>query len=164
MQASPPAPAEGVLDRILGGSRPRRGDLIGLLHRIQAECGFIPREAVSRLSERLGLTEEEIASVVTFYRAFSFAPRGRHRIMVCTGTACHVRGARGIVDEFRRILGVDPGGTTPDGACSLETVNCLGACALGPIVVADGATHGHMKAGGTGTLVAKILSGGGDPD
>ncbi|MBN2206047.1 MAG: NAD(P)H-dependent oxidoreductase subunit E [Candidatus Aminicenantes bacterium] len=156
--ASSPLPAEGALDRILDGGPFARADLIGLLHRIQAECGHIPREAVVRLSERLGLTEEEIASVVTFYRAFSFAPRGGHRITVCTGTACHVRGARRVVDECRRILGIEPGGTTPDGVCTLETVNCVGACALGPIVIADGATHGHMNPGKAADLVAEILS------
>lgn len=157
-QALSAAPSGSPLDRALGEGPFDRSDLIGLLHRVQSECGYIPPDAVARLSELLDLTEEEVASVVTFYRAFSFAPRGRHRVTVCTGTACHVRGARRVADEFRRVLGIEPGKTTPDGACTLETVNCVGACALGPIVIIDGAPHGRVKAADAGGLIAKVRS------
>jgi NADH-quinone oxidoreductase subunit E len=150
---------EGILDRILEEARPERANLIDLLHRIQSQCGYIPQQGVSRLADSLAISQEEIASVVTFYRAFSLRPRGRHLITVCTGTACHVRGAQGIVDELRRVLCVEPGETTPDGLCTLETVNCVGACALGPIVISDGTVHGQLKAGEARTLVEQVRSG-----
>lgn len=149
---------DGILDRILGDVRPERTNLIDLLHRIQSQCGFIPQQGVSRLADSLGISQEEIASVVTFYKAFSLNPLGRHLITVCTGTACHVRGAQGIVDELRRILGIDPGETTPDGLYTLETVNCVGACALGPIAISDGIVHGQMKAGEAKTLLERAKS------
>jgi NADH:ubiquinone oxidoreductase subunit E len=149
---------DGILDRILEDVRPERKNLIDLLHRIQSQCGFIPQQGVSRLADSLAISQEEIASVVTFYRAFNLSPRGRHLITVCTGTACHVRGAQGIVDELHRVLGVDPGETTPDGLATLETVNCVGACALGPIVISDGTVHGQMKAGEAGTLIERVKS------
>ena len=95
--------------------------------------------------QQLKISESEIFGVLTFYKAFSLKPRGEHLITVCMGTACHVRGAPMILDEFKRKLGIESGETTEDNQFTLETVNCVGACALGPIAIADGEYHGQLK-------------------
>jgi NADH-quinone oxidoreductase subunit E len=96
------------------------------------------------VSERLGLPLSQVYSVATFYHAFSLTPRGKHTICVCTGTACHVRGTAQVLNRLETRLGVGPGGTTRDRQFTLETVNCLGCCALGPVVVLDGEYEGQM--------------------
>jgi NADH-quinone oxidoreductase subunit E len=131
-------------------------DLIHLLHGVQSEKGYIPVQAIHEISKQLGISESEIFGVLTFYKAFSLKPRGEHLITICMGTACHVRGAGKILDEFRRRLNLEPGQTTADNLFSLETVNCVGACALGPIVITDGAYHGQMKTQDVAALVEKI--------
>jgi NADH-quinone oxidoreductase subunit E len=131
-------------------------DLILLLHNVQTEKGYIPVQAIREISRQLGISESEIFGVLTFYKAFSLKPRGEHLITICMGTACHVRGAAKILDEFRRRLGLEPGETTADNLFTLETVNCLGACALGPIVITDGAYHGQMKTQDVAGLIEKI--------
>ena len=122
----------------------RQKELVHWLHRVQAEFGHIPEAEVSRIAERLGLTDSEVFGVLTFYRAFRLKPLGRHLITVCAGTSCHVREGHEVLREIERRLGVGPGQTTADGRFTLETVNCLGACALGPVVVLDGEYHGRM--------------------
>jgi NADH-quinone oxidoreductase subunit E len=124
--------------RILERHEGRRGGLIAILEAIQTRYGYLPEQALRILSDRTGRSLVDIYGVATFYRSFSLQPRGAHLIAVCLGTACHVRGAQRIVEAFQRELGIDVGETTPDGAFTLETVNCLGACALGPVVVVDG--------------------------
>jgi NADH-quinone oxidoreductase subunit E len=120
-------------------------DLIHILHKVQAKYGYIPLEAVSEISRRLNITENEIFGVLTFYRAFSLEPRGKYLVTVCLGTACHVRGGVGIVEETERKLKVRAGETTPDKIFSLETVNCLGCCAIGPVVVVNGKYYSHVS-------------------
>jgi NADH:ubiquinone oxidoreductase subunit E len=120
-------------------------ELIHVLHVIQTEYGYIPPEAVSVISKHLRISEGEIYGVLTFYKAFSLTPRGKHVVTICMGTACHVRGAPRILEEFARQLGVQPGQTSEDKSFTLETVNCVGACALGPIAIADGEYHGQLK-------------------
>ncbi len=112
--------------------------LISLLEEIQAKYSYLPEEALKIVSKKMGYSLVDLYGVATFYRAFSLTPRGKHLISVCLGTACHVRGGEIIASEFQRQLSIRPGETTPDKEISLETVNCLGACALGPIVVVDG--------------------------
>jgi len=119
-------------------------ELIFVLHRIQAEYGYIPEEAIPLISQRLKITESEVYGVLTFYRAFRIRPLGKHVVTVCAGTACHVRGSHGIGQEMERILQIKPGETTPDREFSLETVNCFGCCAIGPMVVVDGKYHSHV--------------------
>jgi NADH-quinone oxidoreductase subunit E len=114
------------------------GGLIATLQDIQAKYGYLPEKALTAVSEETGWPLLDIYSVVTFYTAFDLNPRGKHLISVCVGTACHVRGAHLVVEEFERQLNIKPGETTKDKKFSLRTVNCLGACALGPIVVVDG--------------------------
>jgi len=115
-----------------------RGGLIATLEAIQSEYGYLPEQALRTVAAINGHSLVDVYGVATFYRSFSLQPRGRHVISVCVGTACHVRGAPMVVEEFERELEIRAGETTSDGEFSLETVNCLGACALGPIVVVDG--------------------------
>ena len=118
--------------------------LISALEAIQAQYRYLPQEAMVLVSERLGVPLSQIYSVATFYHSFSLTPRGKHTICVCTGTACHVRGAVQVLNRLATRLDVEPSGTTRDGQFSLETVNCLGCCALGPVVVLDGDYEGQM--------------------
>ena len=120
-------------------------DLIPLLQRTQERLGYVPEEAVHRISEMLGISESQVFGVASFYSMFRFTEPGQCTVKVCMGTACHVRGAVNILDEFRRRLGIEPEQTTVDRLFSLETVNCLGACALGPIVVFGSESHGQMQ-------------------
>ena len=122
-----------------------RGMLVPVLQDIQAELGYLAREALVEVSTGLELPLSQVYSVATFFRAFSLKPRGRHIIVVCMGTACHVRGAVGILETIERETGIKPGDTSEDLRYSLETVNCVGACALGPIVIIDGKYEGEMK-------------------
>ena len=119
--------------------------LIPILQDIQAEYNFLPGIALTTLSQTLDIPLIDIISVASFYNAFSLTPRGKHVITICMGTACHVRGAPQILDEFKRRLGIDVEETTSDNMFTLESVNCLGACALGPIAVIDKKYHGQMK-------------------
>jgi NADH-quinone oxidoreductase subunit E len=118
--------------------------VISLLEEIQAEYRYLPQEAMILVSEWLGVPLSQVYSVATFYHAFSLVPRGKHTICVCTGTACHVRGAVQVLNRLETSLDVGPNETTRDRQFTLETVNCLGCCALGPVVVLDGEYEGQM--------------------
>jgi len=120
--------------------------LVSILQDIQAEHNYLPQEALIQVSQGLGIALSQIYSVATFFKSFSLIPRGRYLINVCLGTACHVRGAVRVLEEIERELGINPGETTEDLKYSLETVNCVGACALGPIVIVDGEYSGQIKA------------------
>jgi NADH-quinone oxidoreductase subunit E len=124
----------GILERHNGD----QGGLISILQDIQARYSYLPADALRLVATQTGRSLVDIYGVATFYRAFSLKPRGKHLVSVCLGTACHVRGGPIIAEEFSRELGVKAGDTTADKEFTLETVNCLGACALGPIVVVDG--------------------------
>ncbi len=115
-----------------------RGGLISTLQAIQTRYGYLPAKALRSLADQSGTSLVEIYGVATFYPTFSLKPRGKHLISVCCGTACHVRGGAAVFQEFVKQLGIAPGETTADKEITLETVNCLGACALGPVVVVDG--------------------------
>ena len=136
-----PAKVDEILKRYKG----EQGLLISILQDIQAEFNYIPKEALLRVSEGLDVPVSQVFSVATFFKAFSLKPRGRHIVHVCMGTACHVRGAHRIVDKLERDLAIRAGETTEDLEFTLETVNCVGSCALGPIVVVDGEYHGQMN-------------------
>ncbi len=145
------------INEIIRFSGSEQKDLIHILHRVQAEFGYVPPEAVSEIARQLNITASDIYGVLTFYKAFSLKPRGAHLLTICMGTACHVRGAPMILDEVKRRLKVEPGQTTEDRMFTLETVNCVGACALGPIVIADGTYHGQMKTREVGAVIDKFL-------
>ena len=123
---------------IVAKHRGERGELIAILEEIQSRYSYLPETALRDVAEQTGRSLVDIYGVATFYRWFSLKPRGKHVLTCCMGTACHVRGAPRVADELRRQLGVAPGETTRDGEFTFETQNCLGGCALGPIVVADG--------------------------
>lgn len=131
--------------------------LISVLEDIQARYRYLPREAMILVSERMGVPLSQVYSVATFYHAFSLAPRGRHKICVCTGTACHVRGAVQVLNRLETSLDVEPGGTTRDHQFTLETVNCLGCCALGPVVVLDDEYEGQMTTGKVDKLLKRAM-------
>lgn len=122
-----------------------RKALLPILRDIQAEYNYLPQEALILVSEHLNIPLIDIVGVATFYRAFSLEPRGKHTVTVCLGTACHVRGAPKVLEEFERRLNVEEGHTTEDREFSLETVNCFGCCAIGPVVVVDGDYYAQIN-------------------
>jgi len=132
--------------------------LIPILQDIQEKYNFLPGMALTTISKSLDIPLIDIISVASFYNAFSLTPRGKHVITICMGTACHVRGAPQILDEFKRKLDIDVEETTSDKMFTLESVNCLGACALGPIAVIDGNYHGQMKIRSVEKLIKKYRS------
>jgi len=135
---------EHAVEKIVAEHHGSLGGMLSVLSEIQAKYGYLPQDALHGVAAATGRSLTDIYAVVTFYKAFSLKPRGKHLISVCLGTACHVRGAPKIVEEFRRQLGIPPGETTPDKEFTLETVNCLGACALGPTVVVDQRYFRHV--------------------
>lgn len=145
------------IDRILSSHGFEKGSLIAVLQDIQAKMRYLPRRALLQVSKRLDIPLPRIYEVATFYRAFRLEPRGRHTVQVCLGTACHVRGGERVLDYLESRFGVKAGGTSPDLAFSLETVNCLGACALGPILVVDGQYFGHIHPNKVESVLRKYL-------
>ncbi len=138
-------------------AKKEHGDsLISVLEEIQTQYRHLPQDAMILVSERLGVSLSQVYSVATFYNAFSLERRGRHEICVCMGTACHVRGAPRVLGRLEESLGIKPGETTSDWNYSLDTVYCLGACALGPIVVVDGEYLGQMCVRKVDELLARI--------
>jgi len=121
------------------------GNLLSILQDIQKEYGYLPEEKLREVAVTLGMSLIDVYGVATFYKSFSLTPRGRHHIKVCLGTACHVRGSNRILKETERKLGIEPGETGENGEYSLETVMCLGCCAIGPVMVADNKYYGQMS-------------------
>ena len=139
---------EGDLARInemAAEYRQRKWALIPLLQRIQDEFGYVPPQCIPAISEALGLFPSQVQGVVSFYAQLYTEPRGKHIVRVCRGTACHVRGAKTILKLVKQHLGIGEGETTPDWEYTLETVACLGVCALAPNVVISDQVHGHMN-------------------
>lgn len=134
-----------LIDQIIDKYVNEKGILIQLLLDIQHEFHWIPKEAIKRISERLKIPYSQIFRVASFYTGLSLKPIGRHLIRVCVGTACYVRGGTRILDSVENKLGIKSGETTSDGKFSLETVNCLGCCALGPVIEIDGQYFGKLK-------------------
>jgi NADH:ubiquinone oxidoreductase subunit E len=129
--------------------------LIPMLQDIQAKYNYLPGIALTTLSRTLGIPLIDIIGVATFYRSFSLEPRGEHLITVCMGTACHVRGGPKILEEFERRLNVPAGKTTEDRQFTLETVACLGCCAIGPVVVVDGHYHAQTAIRSVSSILRK---------
>jgi NADH-quinone oxidoreductase subunit E len=149
------ADGQGVLE-ILERHDGRRGSLIAILEEVQSLYGYLPEAALRTVSAKTGRSLVDVYGVATFYRSFSLKPRGKHLICVCLGTACHVRHAPRVVEEFQRQLGIQAGETTPDGEFTLETVNCLGACALGPVAVVDGQYFSNVDSAGVKRILKKV--------
>ena len=133
------------VDSLIDSYTDKKEQLISLLQDIQAEFNYLPQDVLVKVSQKLDIPLSQIFSVVTYFRAFSLKPRGRHLITVCLGTACHIRAGQRLVDKIERDYGIKPGETTEDMRFSLETVNCLGCCALGPVVVVDGKYEGNLN-------------------
>ncbi len=132
------------VDEIIDRHHGEASSLIQVLLDIQAENNWLPQDALHRISERLEVPLARIQHITTFYKAFSLLPKGRHQVHVCMGTACHVRGATRVLDTVEDLTGIKPGETDMDLKFSLETVNCLGCCALGPVIEIDGKAHGNV--------------------
>ena len=141
------------VDEIIEGYKGEEGVLIQLLLDIQSEFNWIPQEVIARISERLRIPKSQIYRIASFYKAMNLNPVGRHVIQVCLGTACQVRGAPKILDRVEENLKIKEGETTPDMRFSLRRVNCLGCCAMGPVVVVDRDYHGKV----TPAMVEEIL-------
>jgi NADH:ubiquinone oxidoreductase subunit E len=134
-------------------------NLIAILLDIQDTYHYLPPESLRTVADALGMPLIEVIGVATFYRAFSLTPRGEHTCLVCMGTACHVRGGPKILEEFERQLDVESGETTKDGKFTLETVACLGCCAIGPVVVIDDQYYGHATIRKVGSILKKYQKG-----
>lgn len=144
----------GKVDAIISRYDNNRGQLVSVLQDVQAEFHYLPKDALIRVSERMAVPISQVYQVATFFRAFSLKPRGKHIINCCLGTACHVRGGLKILEKLERSLGIRNGGTTKDMKFTLESVNCMGACALGPVIKVDDTYYGQM----TVDKVDKVLS------
>jgi NADH-quinone oxidoreductase subunit E len=136
-----------------------RNLLIPILQHVQGELGYLPRQAMAGIADYLHMPASEVYGVATFYAQFRFTPVGKNRIVVCRGTACHVRGSAGILKELQREIGIEPFETSPDMLFTLETVACLGSCALAPVLVVNSKVHGRQKAAVMGGLVTGLKKG-----
>jgi NADH-quinone oxidoreductase subunit E len=134
----------------------KKSALISILHDIQDRFHYLPEKAMKKVAMRLEMDLPEIYGVATFYKAFSLTPRGKHAITLCLGTACHVRKEPKILLEVQKLLGIEPGQTTPDLQVSLNTVNCLGVCAIGPVMVIDGKFFGEMSPMKAGRVMGRF--------
>lgn len=141
------------VDEIVDSYDVKKESLIQVLQDITSEYNYLPETCLRQVSQRLNVPLSEVFEVTTFYKAFSLEPRGKHLVNVCLGTACYVRGAPQILNQIERTLNIKAGQTSEDLMFTLKTVNCIGACALGPVVVIDGQYHGQM----TQTKVEKLL-------
>jgi len=139
--------------KIIARHNDSKGGLISILEDIQHKYGYLPKEAMQIVAQKTNRSMVDLYGIATFYKSFSLKQKGKHRISVCLGTACHVRNAPAIAQKFEQQLQIQAGQTTPDKEFTLETVNCLGACALGPIIVIDGQYYANMKS----TMVNRIL-------
>lgn len=133
------------VDQVIDKHHGEASHLLQILLELQSENSWLPKEVLMRVSERLDVPLNRIQHIATFYKAFSLVPKGRHKVHICVGTACHVRGATRILDTVEEFTGIKPGETDLDLKFSLETVNCLGCCALGPVMEVDGKVHGKMS-------------------
>jgi NADH-quinone oxidoreductase subunit E len=140
---------QGILDKY----KTEQGTLIGVLQDMQEAFGYLPEDQLLEVSQALDVPLSRLFSLATFYTTFRLEPIGKHHVCVCVGTACHVRGAPSIVDTLERELNVESGGTTEDGKFTVDTVNCVGACALAPLIMIDDEHHGKM----TQKKVQKLL-------
>jgi len=150
------------VDRVIERSGADPEALIGILQDIQQEFHYLPLPALKHVAERLGVPYNRVWAVATFYEAFTLEPRGRIHVQVCTGTACHVRGAGEVVRALEDELMIEAGQTTPDGEFSLETAHCLGACAMGPIMVVKDKYYGHLTRSKALEILARLRDARGD--
>lgn len=120
------------------------GELINILHETQNELGYLPKEVQQLVAKKLQIPASRVNGVVSFYAFFTEKPKGKHPVSVCLGTACYVRGAEKVLDEVKKVLGIEVGETTPDGIFSLDCLRCVGACGLAPVLMIDGKVYGNV--------------------
>lgn len=150
----------GKAEEILSGYPHEEPALIQILQDVHRAYNYLPCDVLARVAESLEVPLAKVFSVATFYKAFALEPQGDTIVKVCTGTACHIRGAGQLVEELERHLGVGPGGTTPDLKFTVKTVNCVGACAMAPVLIVGDTYWGSAKP----ARMAKYLGGGGDDE
>jgi len=144
------------VDQIVERYGGEKKSLIGILHDTQSEYGYLPREAIQRIAEKLEVPLSQALRVASFYAAFSFEPRGRHLINACLGTTCHVRGVGRIIDKIEDELGIRPGETTTDRRFTVEAVRCLGCCSLAPVIRIDEKTYGRLRRDKVGDILKRF--------
>ncbi|MEA1964091.1 MAG: NADH-quinone oxidoreductase subunit NuoE [Candidatus Aerophobetes bacterium] len=143
------------VDEVIERYEGDKANLISILQDVQSEYNWLPQDVLTYIAQKLSLPLIDVFEVVTFYKSFSLKPRGKHLITVCSGTACHVRGGHRVLEEIEKRINIEPGETTEDKQFTLETVNCLGCCAIGPIVVMDGEYYGQMNTRKAASLLEK---------
>jgi NADH-quinone oxidoreductase subunit E len=148
------------IDKIIEKYSSDSSSLTSILSEIQAEYSFLPQDALKRVAEKLEIPMTQLYGVVNFYKIFKLEPGGKHIIRVCLGTACHVRGSHGILEEFERKLKIRVGETTKDLAFTLEKVNCLGCCSLGPVAMVNDEYYGQMNSVKVNSLLKRLSSSG----
>lgn len=141
------------IDQIIDKHNSEASSLIQILLDIQSENHWLPKEALERVSDKLQIPLTRTMHIASFYKAFSLVPKGRHEVHICMGTACHVRGAKRVLETVENLTGIKPGETDVDMKFSLETVNCLGCCALGPVIEINGKTHGKISVSETADVL-----------
>ena len=134
-----------ALDLVIDKHQGKRTALISILHEIQDKYNHLPEEALRKVASRLRMDLNDLYGVATFYKSFSLTAKGKHSVTLCLGTACHVRGGPRILKEVKKFLNIEPGQTTEDKRFSLNVVNCLGVCAIGPVMLVDGKFYGEMN-------------------
>jgi NADH-quinone oxidoreductase subunit E len=144
------------VDTIINANGADASSLLAIMQDVQDEARYLPREAMTRISERLAIPIAQVYRMATFFESFHLEPRGKHICTVCMGTACHVRGASRLVEQLERDLDIPSGGTTSDLMFTIEEVNCVGACALGPLVIVDGDYKGNMTSGRLQKVVKRM--------
>jgi NADH-quinone oxidoreductase subunit E len=144
------------VDLIVDKYQEKRTALISILHDVQDRYKYLPEEALKMVASRLRMDINEIYGVATFYKSFTLIPQGKHSITLCLGTACHVRGGPKILRELKGLLHIEPGQTTVDRQFSLNVVNCLGVCAIGPVMFVDGKFYGEMNPVKAKRMIEKI--------
>ncbi len=150
-----------LLNKILASiSNPGPNDLVPILQQVQKAYGYLPKPILMAVSDRTGISASQIYGVATFYEQFYLEPHGRHTVRCCRGTACHVKGGPNIIKTLKRTLGIEPGETTDDMEFTFETVACLGACALAPVMVIDGTYYGKMSFRKVGLVVENARTAG----
>ena len=146
---------EKALREVIAKHRSERGCLMPILHEAQEIYGYLPAEVQTIIAEELNIPLSEVYGVATFYTQFSLQPKGKHRISVCLGTACYVKGSGNVIDKFSRILGIEPGHTTADGRFTLEATRCIGCCGLAPVLTVNGEVYGKVTEDSVDEILAK---------
>lgn len=147
------------IDQIINKYQGKASSLILILMEIQHTNHWLPKEALTRVSEKLQVPLSRVRQIASFYKTFNLLPAGRHEIHVCTGTSCHLRGAQQVLDTIEELTGMKPGETASNLKFSLETVNCLGCCAIGPVMEVDGEHHGKMIPARTADVLKNVDKG-----